>query len=268
MKQRTYLILGLWLTALLVSQAQASYHYDQQSIKQMLIHEANYQGIEPALALAIARVESNFDPMALSHAGAKGVMQIMPRTAELGFAVSRARLFDPQTNIRVGIKFIKQLLKKYEGRLDIALSHYNGGSKVKSKSGQLTVIPATENYVKKVLAYRQEFLSLAKRPQRSITQPFQGDNLLVCAPNWPSDTCIVESEQEQPLPATDNPQVTRLRALRMHNITRNYKHKNSGFMLAKSTTQARHNLPSNADTPLSMDLRLKKVRLWESIYAH
>jgi len=124
-------------------------------IQKFLVDEANRQNIDPALALAIAKVESDFNPRALSHAGAKGVMQIMPATAEGVFGISSNQLFDAKTNIELGIRFIKKLLSRYDQRIDIALSHYNGGSAVQNDSGGLSVIPATQKYVNKVLSAQE-----------------------------------------------------------------------------------------------------------------
>jgi hypothetical protein len=143
----------------MIDSAMATSNYSTKNyvIQKFLVDEANRQNIDPALALAIAKVESDFNPSALSHAGAKGVMQIMPATAEGVFGISPDRLFDAKTNIELGIRFIKKLLSRYDQRIDIALSHYNGGSGVQNKYGGLTVIPATQKYVNKVLSAREHF---------------------------------------------------------------------------------------------------------------
>ncbi len=129
----------------------------QAEIQALIVKEASRQNFPPALALAVARVESNFDAQAKSHAGARGVMQIMPATAEQELGVPRRKLYDPETNIRAGIRFLDQLIDTYDGRWDIALSHYNGGSAVTNRWGRLRVIPVTRNYVDQVLAYNQTY---------------------------------------------------------------------------------------------------------------
>ncbi len=129
----------------------------QADIQALIVREANRQNFPPALALAVARVESNFDARAKSSAGARGVMQIMPATAEQELGVPRRKLYDPETNIRAGIRFLDQLIDTYDGRWDIALSHYNGGSAVTNQWGRLRVIPATRNYVDQVLAYNRTY---------------------------------------------------------------------------------------------------------------
>lgn len=115
----------------------------------MVMHEANDLGVSPSLALALAHTESNFNPQALSPKGARGVMQIMPATARGEYGIAPDRLWDPRTNIRLGLHFLKRLHRRYGGRTDLALSHYNGGSAV-GRPPYTRVIPATRPYVAKV----------------------------------------------------------------------------------------------------------------------
>ena len=106
--------------------------------------------VSPALALAVAEVESDFRADVESKAGARGVMQLMPRTARGEFGVRASDLWEPRLNVQLGIAFLDDLLDRYDGRLDIALSHYNGGSRV-GKPGAYRVIPATKAYVRRVM---------------------------------------------------------------------------------------------------------------------
>ena len=168
-----YLVLVPLLMCLLwVGQPQpvwAKSSLSQAELSRMLVREAIATGVEPELALAVAKVESNFDPEALSHAGARGIMQIMPATARDEFGIPRYRLYDPQTNIRIGVRYLRQLLDQY-GDEALALSHYNGGSRVRRQDGTLAVIPATRDYVNKVQAqkarYAKHSLVLAARQGR------------------------------------------------------------------------------------------------------
>ena len=126
-------------------------------IKMLLIDNAkksNY--VKPSLALAVAQVESNFNANAISNKGAIGIMQIMPKTARDMYGVPKHKLFDPVINIKIGISFLDHLIKKYKGRIDIALSHYNGGSAV-GKWPNVKIIPATYIYVLKVLNKSSNF---------------------------------------------------------------------------------------------------------------
>ena len=144
----------LFLTFILIFSstiAQANNNYSKSYIKMLLVENARKSSyVTPALALAVAKVESSFISNAVSSKGAIGVMQIMPRTALLEFGVSKQDLFNPKTNIKIGVKFLDGLIKKYRGDIGIALSHYNGGSAV-GKWPKVKIIPATYPYVLKVL---------------------------------------------------------------------------------------------------------------------
>ena len=74
----------------------------------------------------------------------------MPRTAAGEFGVAAVDLWEPRLNVQLGIAFLDDLLERYNGRLDLALSHYNGGSAVRRAGGD-RVIPATRAYVRRVL---------------------------------------------------------------------------------------------------------------------
>lgn len=141
----------------------------RETIQNMVIEEAGkFPQIPAALALAVARVESNFDPLSQSHAGARGVMQIMPRTARTTLMVHPDRLWDARTNIRNGLIFLADLYRAYGNRWDLALSHYNGGS-LKKVSGRWVPHSYTRDYVRKVAywkaRYEQEFASRPVAPR-------------------------------------------------------------------------------------------------------
>lgn len=125
-------------------------------VKRWVVQEAHITNVPPALALAVARVESNFRDDAKSHAGARGVMQIMPKTARDEFGVAPRQLWDARLNIRIGLKFLKQLHGMYGGRWDLALSHYNGGSL--NRSGpHARPHSYTRKYVADVMKWRRNY---------------------------------------------------------------------------------------------------------------
>ena len=266
------------LTILFTPTAFATYDFDTHDIQQRVISEAKRQKLAPSLALAIAQVESNFNHQALSQAGAKGVMQIMPRTAEQVFGVPRSRLFDPDVNIEIGIKFIKKLLGRYDDRLDIALSHYNGGSGVKNKYGELSVMPATRDYVDRVLATQQGFLKHDNSFQHSNDSnhssnlPYNTRPLFTSRFNQPrinqsgisyvyTNTGKNQADFKMFDPPQKDPQIETLRALRLHNITRNYKGINSLSMNRKSPL-----FEKSPSMQAPLNEKIAKVRQWESIY--
>ncbi len=127
-------------------------------VKMIVIEEADALKVDPALALAIAEVESAFKPDALSHKGARGVMQIMPATVEGEYGLHRDILWEPRLNVRIGLHFFKRLLAQYRQNEEFALSYYNGGSRV-GVWPNAKVIPATKGYVEKVLAKRDDYLA-------------------------------------------------------------------------------------------------------------
>jgi len=137
--------------------------WTKKKIIQTIISESQKSKfVRPEVALAVAEIESGFRPDPISSKGAIGVMQIMPLTAKSVFNVPRHKLFDPEINIRLGVKFLDQLIEQYHGEIHYALSHYNGGSKVGSFPNS-RIIPATRSYVQKVhLAAKRHQKSLEK----------------------------------------------------------------------------------------------------------
>jgi hypothetical protein len=86
------------------------------------------ENIDPDLAFELVRLESNFNPRAVSPVGALGLAQLMPATARmLAPDVTRQELFEPETNLRLGFRFLRSLLDYYEGDVRLALLAYNRG---------------------------------------------------------------------------------------------------------------------------------------------
>ncbi|NKB60282.1 MAG: transglycosylase SLT domain-containing protein [Alphaproteobacteria bacterium] len=139
-----------------MSTAEARRSLDRPAVKEMVAREAVNMGVPPSLALAVAHAESYFDPKARSSAGARGVMQIMPATARGEYGINPDRLWEPRINIRLGLHFLNRLVKRYRGRVDLALSYYNGGSAVGTWPNA-RIIPATARYVKKVRKLQRHY---------------------------------------------------------------------------------------------------------------
>jgi len=119
-----------------------------------LIEKASKQhGVDAELIRAVIRAESSFNHRAVSHAGAQGLMQLMPATAkDLGVTDP----FNPEENIMAGTRFLKSLLKRYNGNLDSALSAYNWGpGNVDRKPDQLP--RETRDYLVKVKKFYNEY---------------------------------------------------------------------------------------------------------------
>jgi soluble lytic murein transglycosylase-like protein len=125
-------------------------------VKALVVEEAVRMNVSPSLALAVAHAESNFNARAESHAGARGVMQIMPATAKGEYGIHPRLLWNPRVNVRLGLHFLKRLIRRYRGRVDLALSYYNGGSAV-GRYPNARVIPATRRYVRRVQYLRSRY---------------------------------------------------------------------------------------------------------------
>lgn len=98
------------------------------TLAETIYDEALRAGIAPDLAFEIVRLESRFDPQAVSSVGAIGLAQVMPRTATFyDSTVTREDLFDPATNLRIGFRFFRDLLERYDYDLRMALLAYNRG---------------------------------------------------------------------------------------------------------------------------------------------
>jgi soluble lytic murein transglycosylase-like protein len=139
-----------------VADANQDWTIPRNEVKDLVIQEAERLRVPVSLALAVAHAESNFNPNARSSKGARGVMQIMPLTAQAEYGIAPRLLWHPRLNIRLGLHFLKRLIRRYDGRVDLALSHYNGGSAVGTPPNA-RVIPATARYVAKVRRLRRHY---------------------------------------------------------------------------------------------------------------
>ena len=110
-------------------------------------------GMDHRLVQAVIQVESNFQPNAVSPAGAQGIMQIMPENFGL---LNLKDPYDPGQNIMAGTRYFRGLLDQF-GELELALAAYNSGPGLVEKLGSIPRIPETEEYVRKVLKYYAYF---------------------------------------------------------------------------------------------------------------
>jgi len=118
------------------------------SIDQLIRSNGIRYGVDPYLVFLVIEQESHFHPRALSPKGARGLMQLMPGTARR-FGVSRP--FEPTENIRGGTQYLRDLLRMFNGQVDLALASYNAGEgRVISYGNKVPPFQETRNYVKKI----------------------------------------------------------------------------------------------------------------------
>lgn len=136
------------------------------------------------LLKAIGKTESNFDPNAQSQAGAQGVMQLMPETAR---SLGVTDPFDARSNIMGGAKYISDMLKRYNGDIDLALAAYNAGSGNVAKYGGVPPFKETQNYIKKVKEYMGMSLDTGRTVQTASAMPAISDRCFICGLNHGTD---------------------------------------------------------------------------------
>jgi len=117
-----------------------------------IIQTANHYQIDPALIKAIIMAESGYNTKAVSNRGAKGLMQLMPETAQ---SLGVEDIFNPHQNIAGGVQYFKQMVNRFNGDLKLALAAYNAGSRNVRNYNGIPPFKATHTYIKKVFKYYQ-----------------------------------------------------------------------------------------------------------------
>jgi soluble lytic murein transglycosylase-like protein len=118
-----------------------------------VVAAAKEHRVDPALVHAVIAVESNYNPNALSHKGAVGLMQVMPDTGRR-YGVKAKELKHPEKNIRAGVQYLADLLEMFDGDLKLALAGYNAGENAVLRHGRrVPPFAETQAYVPRVLGF-------------------------------------------------------------------------------------------------------------------
>jgi flagellar hook-length control protein FliK len=145
------------------------------------------------LILSLVKVESNFNPQALSPKGAMGLMQIMPSTANF---LGIQNPFDPRENLEAGVRYFKTLLERF-GDLSLALAAYNAGPKAVMDYQGIPPFPETRSFVNKVFGWFEKFSSLFSNERLSEVKAEEKTVTLLPSPSQP-DRANSQSEWINP----------------------------------------------------------------------
>ena len=121
--------------------------FTQQDIDAAIDEAATRHNVDPNLVRSVVKVESNFNPNAVSRKGAMGLMQLMPATAR---SLKVSNPFDPQQNVDAGVRHLKQLLESYGGDVRLSLAAYNAGAGAVARSAGVPRFAETRNYVRRI----------------------------------------------------------------------------------------------------------------------
>jgi soluble lytic murein transglycosylase-like protein len=126
---------------------------------------AERYGLSEQLVAAVIRVESGFNPRAVSPKGAQGLMQLMPGTASM---LGVRNSFDPRENIDGGVRHLRSLIDRFSDNLALALAAYNAGERAVVQHGGIPPYPETQQYVTKVMSFYGASADVGVEPPTQI----------------------------------------------------------------------------------------------------
>jgi soluble lytic murein transglycosylase-like protein len=122
-------------------------NFTQAQIDAAVERAAERHNVDPNLVRALIKVESNFNPNAVSRKGAMGLMQLMPQTAR---ELKLSNPFDPDQNVDAGVRHLKKLMESFGGNVQLSLAAYNAGAGAVARSAGIPHYSETRNYVRRI----------------------------------------------------------------------------------------------------------------------
>jgi soluble lytic murein transglycosylase-like protein len=129
-------------------------YYSPDSFNEIILKASQKNGVSYSLIKAIIKVESNFNPKAVSRVGAVGLMQIMPENLK---QLNIKNPYNPYENIMGGTLYFRKLLERFDGQLILALAAYNAGPTVVLKYNNIPPYKETQNFVNSVIRYNYKY---------------------------------------------------------------------------------------------------------------
>ncbi len=129
---------------------------------ELIFAAAKRHEVSPRLVAAMVRAESAFDPQAVSHKGAAGLLQLMPATAKR-FGLTSSERYRPEKNLEAGVRYLRWLLDRYDGELPLALAGYNAGETNVERYGGVPPFRETREYIRRIY----DFLGLIRGGRRA-----------------------------------------------------------------------------------------------------
>lgn len=161
--------------------AAAATIWDVAELRSLVLRTCHEEGLDAKLVDAVVQVESAYNPRAVSHKGAVGLMQLMPATARRLAVVDP---FDPEQNVRGGVRELRRLVDQYAGDLVLALAAYNAGEGAVERHRGVPPYSETRDYVRRILSIYNgspyQLLSATGRrpPVRLETDPSSGQTVI------------------------------------------------------------------------------------------